>query len=305
MTDLTVRLGPEVLRTPLVAASGTVGSVVDFAGSVDFRVYGAAVAKSVAPDAWAGRPAPRIAPVGDGMLNGIGIQNPGIEAWIAQYGETLEGIPTRVWASAVGSDPDGFAAVAAALDGVEAVRAIEVNLSCPNLEGTPFAVDPLESRRVVEAVRAVTEKPIGAKLSPDAQPIASVAAAVVEAGADWLVVANTVRGAAIDPRTRRPLTSGLIAGYSGAPIRPITVRCVLEVARALPDTPIVACGGVSDADHVIEYLLAGATAVGIGSAHFRRPRVAKRIMRNLSRRLAAEGCSSPMDLVGAYEPWVA
>jgi dihydroorotate dehydrogenase subfamily 1 len=263
------------------------------------------VAKSVAPEAWPGRPAPRIAPVGDGMLNGIGIQNPGIEQWIRDHEAALARIPTRVWASAVGNDDAGFAVVAEALDGVDAVRAIEVNLSCPNLEGTPFAVDPEASRRVISAVRASTAKPIGAKLSPDAQPIASVAAAVVDAGADWLVVANTVRGAAIDPRTRRPLTSGLIAGYSGAPIRPITVRCVIEVARALPDTPIVACGGVSNADHVIEYLLAGATAVGIGSAHFDRPRVAKRILRDLARRLDDEGCASPMDLVGAYEPWVA
>ncbi len=305
MAELAVTLGPQRLSTPLVAASGTVGSLVDFAGAMDFGVYGAAVAKSVAPDAWPGRPAPRIAPIGDGMLNGIGIQNPGIEAWLDEYADALGAIPTKVWGSAVGDDPAGFATVAAALDGVDAVDAVEVNLSCPNLEGVPFAVDPEASRVVIEAVRSATTKPIGAKLSPDAQPIAHVASAVMEAGADWLVVANTVRGAAIDARTRRPLTSGLIAGYSGAPIRPITVRCVIEVSRALPEVPIVACGGVSTAEHVIEYLLAGATAVGIGSAHFDRPRVAKRILRDLGRRLEADGAGSPMDLIGAYEPWEA
>ena len=303
MPSLRVDLAGHTLATPLVAASGTVGSVVDFADSIDFSHYGAAVAKSVSPDPWKGRPPPRIAPVGTGMLNGIGIQNPGIDVWCDEHGKDLGAIPTEVWGSVVGHDAEGFATVASRFDDVEAIRAIEINLSCPNLDGTPFALDAGLSARVVREVRQATDKPLGAKLSPDAQPIAAVASAVMEAGADWLVVGNTVRGAAIDPRTRRPVTSGVISGYSGEPLRPITVRCVIEIREALPEVPILACGGVSSADHVIEYLLAGAHAVGIGSAHFARPRVAKRILADLQRYLVKHGLSRPGELVGAWEPW--
>jgi dihydroorotate dehydrogenase (NAD+) catalytic subunit len=303
MVSVSVELAGHTLATPLVAAAGTVGSVVDFAETVDFSRYGAAVAKSVSPDPWAGRPAPRIAPVGGGMLNGIGIQNPGVDVWSDTFAEPLLSVPTDVWGSVVGHEPDEFALVAERFDDLAAISAIEVNLSCPNLDGMPFALDPSASRRVVEAVRAVTDKPIGAKLSPDAHPIAAVADAVMGAGADWLVVGNTARGAAIDVDTRRPLTSGLIAGYSGAPLRPITVRCVLEVSAALPDAPIVACGGVSGAEHVIEYLLAGATAVGIGSAHFATPRIATRILKDLERYLERNHLVGPSELIGAYEPW--
>lgn len=291
------------LATPLVAASGTVGSVVDFADTIDFTRYGAAVAKSVSSEPWQGRPAPRLAPVGAGMINGIGIQNPGIEAWTAEHGAALDRIPTSVWGSVVGHDPGGFAAVAAAFDRLDGIDAVEINLSCPNLEGLPFALDADRSRAVVAEVRSATTKPIGAKLSPDAQAIVDVAATCLESGADWLVVGNTVRGAAFDPVTRRPVITGVIGGYSGDPIRPIAVRCVLEISTALPDATIIGCGGVSSGDHVVEFLLAGATAVGIGSAHFAKPRIAGRILRELSRHLARHGCERPADLRSARVEW--
>lgn len=300
---LSVDLAGTALATPLVAASGTVGSVVDFRDTIDFSRYGAAVAKSVSHEPWPGRPAPRLAPVGSGMLNGIGIQNPGIEAWVDAYAADLPAIPTRVWGSVVGHEPEGFAAVASRFDDVAGIEAIEVNLSCPNLEGLPFALDPERSRTVIREVRATTGKPIGAKLSPDAHPIVDVAAACLDAGADWLVVGNTVRGAAFDPVTRRPLLSGVIGGYSGAPIRPIAVRCVLEISAAFPDAPIVGCGGVSTGDDVVEFLLAGATAVGVGSAHFAKPRIAGRILRDVGRLLERHGCERPSDLRGAHVGW--
>jgi len=144
---------------------------------------------------------------------------------------------------------------------------------------------------------------LGAKLSSDAQPIVAVAEAVAEAGADWVVVSNTVMGARIDPATRRPALSGLIGGYSGTPIRPIALRSVLEIASAIPDLPIVGCGGISRADDVVEFLLAGASAVAIGSIHFKTPRIAKRITRDLHRYMARHDVASVTDLVGAYEPW--
>ncbi len=302
MANMAVRLGPVELSTPLVAAAGTVGSIVEFTRTVDFSLYGAAVAKSVAPEPWPGRPPPRIAPTDGGMLNGIGIQNPGIDAWAGTVAPGLADVPTLVWGSIVAHDVDGFREVAAKMADTD-VDAIEINLSCPNLDGSPFALDAGLSGRVVEAVREVTTLPLGAKLSPDAMPIAPVADAAMSAGADWLVVANTVMGAAIDPETRRPLLSGLVGGYSGSAVRPIALRCVLEISRDLPDAPVVACGGVSDADHVVEYVLAGADAVAIGTAHFATPRVADKIIRDLARYMARHSISALTDLKGAFEPW--
>ena len=300
--NLSTSLGNYGLMSPLIAASGTVGSVSDFLNVIDFSFYGAATAKSVAPQAWPGRQPPRVAPSEIGMLNGIGIQNPGVGEWLATYGERIASIPTEVWVSIVAHDIDGFAEVASAMDASE-VSAIEVNLSCPNLDGVPFALDPNLSAQVVRSVRSVTTKPISAKLSSDAQPITSVAAAVAEAGADWVVVANTVMGARIDPETRKPALSGLIGGYSGAPIRPIAMRSVLEISREMPDLPIVGCGGVSTAGHVVEFLLAGASAVAIGSAHFKTPRIAKSITKELDRYMSRHKVSTIAELIGAYEPW--
>jgi dihydroorotate dehydrogenase (NAD+) catalytic subunit len=301
-SGLGVRVGSVDLTSPLIAAAGTVGSVVEFAQVTDFSLYGAAVAKSVAPEPWKGRPPPRIAPTDTGMLNAIGIQNPGIDAWGIQIAPQLDAIPTAVWGSIVAHDVEGFAEVAAKMDRT-GVTAIEINLSCPNLDGQPFALDADLTARVVAAVRAATDLPVGAKLSPDAMPITPVADAAMSAGADWLVVANTVMGASIDPETRRPLLSGLIGGYSGAAIRPITMRCVLTIGRDLPDAPVVACGGVSDASHVIEYILAGADAVAIGTAHFADPRIANKITRDLNKYMAKHSIATLAELKGAFEPW--
>ncbi len=197
---------------------------------------------------------------------------------------------------------DGFAEVASRMD-ASGVAAIEINLSCPNLDGVPYALDPVLSGDVVQAVRACTRLPISAKLSSDARPISAVAASVAEAGADWVVVSNTVMGAAIDPETRRPALSGLIGGYSGGPIRPIAVRSVLEIAKDVPGLPIVGCGGVSNGPHVVEFLLAGASAVAIGSIHFKTPRIAKSMTKDINRYMARHDVASVEQLIGAYEPW--
>jgi dihydroorotate dehydrogenase (NAD+) catalytic subunit len=300
--NLNVNVGPALLRSPLIAAAGTVGSVVEFAQVVDFSLYGAAVAKSVAPVPWEGRDAPRIAPTDVGMLNGIGIQNPGIDVWAKQVSPQIAAMRTPVWGSIVAHDIDGFAEVADKMAGT-GVTAIEINLSCPNLDGRPFALDVDLTTQVVASVRATTDLPLGAKLSPDAMPITPIADAAMSAGADWLVVANTVMGAAIDPDTRRPLLSGLIGGYSGAAVRPITMRCVLTIATDLPDVPIVACGGVSDARHVVEYILAGADAVAVGTAHFANPKVAQRITKGLEKYMKKHSVSALSEIKGAFEPW--
>ena len=303
MRPLATTLGPIVLRSPLIAASGTVGSVVEFNETVDFSVYGAAVAKSVSPDEWPGRPSPRLAPAGTGMLNAIGIQNPGIGRWEEEIGPRLRGLDVPVWGSAVGQDPEDFAAVAEGLEST-GVASIEVNLSCPNIEdGSLIALDADLSARVVEAVRRVTSLPIGAKLSPNSERITDVAAAVAGAGADWVVLTNTVWGAGIDIETRRPKLSAPIGGYSGPPLKPIALRCVWEVHRELASVPIIGCGGVATGADVVEFLLAGASAVAIGSTHFAEPRAGRRITRELKKYMDRHGVDGISDLVGATRPW--
>jgi dihydroorotate dehydrogenase (NAD+) catalytic subunit len=301
--DLTTRLGPLALRTPLVAASGTVGSVVDFAGVAGLEHYGAAVAKSVSEDPRPGRPPPRLYPVGTGMLNGIGIQNPGIAAWVREVGPRLGEVGVPVWGSVVGGTAEEFGRVAAAMAST-GVAALEVNLSCPNLEdGMVFALDPAAAADAVGSVRAATALPVGAKLSPNAADIVAVARAVAGAGADFVVVGNTVWGAAIDPETRRPGLSGVIGGYSGPPIKPIALRGVIEVRRALPGLPIVGCGGVRGGADVVEFLLAGAQAVGLGTRHFTETRAARRIVGELQRYGRKHGVERVTDLIGAWRPW--
>ena len=297
MTDLTVRLGPLRLRSPLVAAAGTVGSVHDFADVEALGVYGAAVAKSVSHQPWPGRPPPRIAPAGAGMLNGIGIQNPGIDRWRTTMPDPAT-LPVPLWGSAVGGDAAEFALVAKGL-AAAGVVAVEVNLSCPNLEeGTMFALRPAAAAGVVSAVRAAVDVPIGAKLSPNSEDIVAAARAVVDAGADFVVLTNTVWGLGIDLETRSPKLSGNVGGYSGPPLKPIALRCVWEVAAAL-DVPIVGCGGVRSGDDVVEYLLAGASAVAIGSAHFAAPRIGKHILHELRAWCGREGVAAVSSLTGA------
>lgn len=294
--DTTTTLGQLTLRTPLVAASGTVGSVVEIAGVADLSVFGAAVAKSVSPEPWPGRPPPRLAPAGTGMLNGIGIQNPGIEGWSSEAGERIRNLPVPVWGSAVGRVPEDFARVAAGLEAAGVV-AVEVNLSCPNLDGHLIALDPAGSAEVVAAVRGVTKVPVGAKLSPNGADPVAVAAACAGAGADFVVLTNTIWGAAIDIEHRRPQLSGIVGGYSGPPLKPIALRCVVEVHRALPDLPIVGCGGVINGVDVIEFLMAGAAAVAMGTVLLADPRAGRRILAEMTAWCRRHGVA-PSQLIG-------
>ena len=297
MIDRTAYLGPLTLRSPLVGASGTVGSAVDFVSVAPPEPYGALVAKSVAPEPWSGNPPPRLVPTGVGMLNAIGIQNPGIDAWIAESGPRVKGLGVPVWGSAVGHTPEGFARVAAGLESA-GVQAVEVNLSCPNLDGHGLiALDAAASAHVIEAVRREVSIPVSAKLSPNASDIVAVARSVRDAGADWVVLTNTAWGAAIDIEFRRPRLHTTTGGYSGPPLKPVALRCVTEVAAALPGFPIVGCGGVTSGVDVIEFLMGGASAVAIGTVHFAEPRAARRIDREMIRWCRTRNVGRMADLV--------
>jgi dihydroorotate dehydrogenase (NAD+) catalytic subunit len=295
---MSASLGGITLRSPLIAASGTVGQVWEWAGVADVSPYGAAVAKSVSPTPWAGRPAPRIAPTSTGMLNGVGIQNPGIEAWVSQMTPRIPQMEVPVWGSAVAEDVDGYALVAKGVETAGAA-AVEVNLSCPNLDtGEMFSFDPGASRSVLEAVVASVTVPVGAKLSPNTPDLVGVAAACQEAGADFLVLTNTALGLGLSLEARMPLLSGGVGGYSGPGLKPISLRCVYEVAGALSGFPIVGCGGVGTGRDVIEYVMAGASAVQLGTVHFAEPKAGARIRRELATELGRLGAASLSDLVG-------
>lgn len=301
-SSLESQLGPVRLRSPLIAASGTVGSVSDFEAVGALEFYGAAVAKSVAGTAWAGNESPRLGSSGVGMLNAIGIQNPGVEVWAENHRAAIPSLGVPIWGSAVGGSPEEFVIVAKSLEAA-GVAAIELNLSCPNLEGeTMFALDAVAAAAVVRAVRESVELPIGAKLSPNSEDIVSVASAVADAGADWAVLTNTAWGFGIDVATRRPTLRRGVGGYSGPPLKAIAMRCVWQVHEAMPEFPIIGCGGVSTADDVVEYLLAGASAVAIGTAHFASPRVGATVHRELERYLRRNRTSVP-ELVGGAVLW--
>lgn len=296
-------LGRVELRSPLVAASGTVGSVWEWAGVGDVSVYGAAVAKSVSPTPWDGREAPRVAPTATGMLNGIGIQNPGIEAWSESIGPRISSLNVPLWGSAVAQEADGFALVAKGLE-ASGVSAIEVNLSCPNLEdGEMFSFDAARSRDVVEAVSSSTTVPVGAKLSPNTPDIVGVATTCHAAGADFLVLTNTALGFGVSIPDRQPLLTGGVGGYSGPGLKPISLRCVYEVSRAVPEVPIVGCGGVSTGRDIVEYLMTGASAVQVGTLHLAEPRAGQRLLRELRREMKVLGVQSVSDLVGTVGEW--
>ena len=231
------------------------------------------------------------------MLNGIGIQNPGIDEW-REAMPNPESLPVPVWGSAVGGTAAEFALVAKGLTAA-GVAAVEINLSCPNLEdGQMFALDRSAAAKVVGTVRAVTDLPLGAKLSPNSEDIAGLASAVVEAGADFVTLTNTVWGMGIDTATRRPRISSGIGGYSGAPLKPIALRCVWEVARS-SKVPIVGCGGIRTGEDVAEFLLAGASAVQLGTIHFAEPRAGRRIVRELEAYCQGAGVRSTRELVAA------
>lgn len=302
-TAIRTVLGPVELRSPLIAASGTVGSVWEWASVADVSVYGAAVAKSVSPMPWDGREAPRVAPTETGMLNGIGIQNPGIEAWSENIGPRISTLDVPLWGSAVAQEADGFALVAKGLE-ASGVTAIEVNLSCPNLEdGEMFSFDAARSRDVLEAVSSSTTVPVSAKLSPNTPDIVGVATTCHSAGADFLVLTNTAFGFGVSIPDRQPLLSGGVGGYSGPGLKPISLRCVYEVSRAVPEVPIVGCGGVSTGRDIVEYLMTGASAVQVGTLHLAEPRAGKRLLRELRQEMKALGVQSVSELVATVGEW--
>ena len=299
--DLTTRVGSVLLPNPVMTASGTAGHGAELAGYLDLSRLGAVVVKSLSAEPWAGNPPPRLAPTAAGMLNSVGLQGPGVESWLAEDLPALVATGARVVASIWGRTVEGFARAAALLaDAPPAVVAVEVNVSCPNLEARDqlFAHSPSATADVVAAA-AACRRPRWAKLSPNTDRLVEVAAAAAGAGAEAVTLVNTLVGMAIDPVTRRPVLGAARGGLSGPAIHPVAVRAVYDVRTALPDVAIVGVGGVRDGPGAVELLLAGAQAVQVGTATFAEPRAPGLVLDDLVDWCRSHGVRRVTDLVGA------
>lgn len=296
-----VRVGSIELPSPILLASGTAGYGAELSRYLDLASLGAVVTKSLAAYAWDGNPAPRLAPAGVGMINAVGLQGPGVERWLNDELPELLDTGARVVASIWGRSVDDYRRAAEQMSAAPAgVVAVEVNLSCPNLEGRRgiFAHDPDLSAEVMRETAGV-DRPRWAKLSPNTDRVVEVAAAVADAGADAVTLVNTLLGMVLDPRTRRPVLGAGGGGLSGQGIHPVAVRTVHDVRAALPDLPIVGVGGVMSGWDAAELMLVGAQAVQVGTASFADPRAADRVARELVSWAAAEGVVEIARLSGA------
>ena len=292
--DLTTRVGTVELPNPVMAASGTAGYGAELAPYMDLAEVGAVVTKSLAPFAWAGNDAPRVhETTGGGMINAVGLQGSGVEQWLETEVEDLVATGTRVVASIWGRTVDDYAAVVA----------VEVNISCPNTEDRDrmFAHDVGATAEAIAATESCG-RPRWAKLSPNTIDIVSIAAAAAGAGAAAVTLTNTLVGMVIDTERRRPLLANGTGGLSGPAIRPVAVRAVYETRSAHPHLPIIGVGGVASADDAIEFILAGAQAVQVGTATFADPRAVAIVRDGLARWCAVHDVSAVSDLIGAAQP---
>jgi dihydroorotate dehydrogenase (NAD+) catalytic subunit len=305
--ELRARLGHVELPSPVLTAAGCAGTGRELAQFIDVAKVGAVVTKSIMIEPRAGRPTPRTAETPSGMLNAVGLQGPGVDAFLQRDLPWLLSRGARAVVSVAGGTVREYAELAARLSDAAGVTAIEVNLSCPNAEnrGEVFACQPDAAARVVEAVRrcARYDIPVFAKLSADVTDVVAVARACVAAGADGLSMINTLLGMVIDTETMRPAVAGVTGGLSGPAIRPVAVRCVWQVRQALPDVPIIGIGGVRTGRDALELILAGASLVGVGTAIFHDPSACARIQHELEEELARRGVERLAEVTGlAHQP---
>ena len=300
--DFSTTLGGAWFPAPLFTASGCASSGKELAQFFPLREIGAVVTKSIMLKPRAGRPTPRMAETPSGMLNSIGLQGPGIDAFLADDVPGLAAQGARIVVSIAGETAEEYGVLARKLRGVSGISAVEVNISCPNVEnrGLVFACDPNSATEVVKNVRGIIggDLPILAKLTPDVTNIASIASAVINAGADGIAMINTVLGMVINTDTMRPHLGGKTGGLSGPAIRPIAVRAIYQVRQAIPGVSILGMGGVASGKDAFEMILAGASGVSVGTASFGDPSAVYRIQNELREILIAKGFGSVKEAVG-------
>jgi dihydroorotate dehydrogenase (NAD+) catalytic subunit len=300
VVDLSVQLGRLTLPNPILVASGTFGYVREMTPFVDLASLGGVVPKTVTLRPRAGNPTPRTVETAAGMLNAIGLDNDGIDHFRTHHLPYLRTVGTPIIANVAGEDEDGFVTLTAMLNEEPGLAAVELNLSCPNVShGLDLGIDPAAVERVVRRCREAGPLPVIAKLTPNVTDVVAIARAAQQGGADAVSLVNTFRGLAVDWRRRRPILAYDVGGLSGPAIKPLALRMVWEVSRSLPDLPIIGIGGIAGIDDVMEFLVAGATAVQIGTATFADPTVSGRIAAELAGRLEEVGTSSVREIVGS------
>lgn len=302
--DLTTAIGSLELKNPVLVASGTFGYGEEFHDELyDIARLGAIVTKGISLASRKGNPMPRVVETASGMLNAIGLANVGVDCFLAEKLPFLVTAGATVIVNCFGSTVEEYAEVARRLDAADGVAAIELNISCPNVSagGVQFGTNPRLAAEVTRAVREATALPLWVKLSPQVADIAAMAAAVVEGGADAISLINTIPAMVIDAQARRPVLANITGGLSGPAIKPVALRAVYEVARAI-DRPIVGMGGIMCARDAVEFLLAGATAVQIGTANFVQPTTAIDVVDGLSSYCQNHGIAAVRELTGALLP---
>jgi dihydroorotate dehydrogenase (NAD+) catalytic subunit len=298
--DLSVNLAGIRLRNPVMTASGTFGYGSEFAEYLDLTTIGAFITKGLSLRPKAGNPTPRIVETTGGMLNAIGLQNVGIDAFITEKLPFLRTVDTPAIVNLYGNSLEEYGELAARLDTLPEVAGIEVNISCPNVKqgGIVFGTDPAAAYEVVDLVRKATIKPLIVKLSPNVTDVVAMARSCADAGADALSLINTLTGMAIDLDRRRPILANVTGGLSGPAIKPVALRMVWQVARAV-QLPIIGIGGIMSGRDALEFMLAGATAVQVGTANFLDPAAAGRIAREMEQYLIEHGIGDVKELIGA------
>lgn len=301
--DLAMSVCGVRFATPVLSASGTFGYGLEAAAVIDPAALGGVVTKGISPLPREGNPPPRICETAAGMLNSIGLENPGVERFAVEKMPPLREAGVTVVANFFGDDEDEYVACAAALDEIDGLSALELNISCPNVAhgGMRYGTDPELAGRLVRACRAVTTKPLWAKLTPNVTDIVSVAKACVEAGADALSLINTLSGIGIDVRTRRPRLGNVFGGLSGPAIKPVALRMVHQVYAAGLGVPLVGIGGITTGEDALEFIIAGASLVQVGTATFSEPTAMLRITDEIHKWCRELGVERVADLVGTLE----
>ena len=306
MADTAVKLGSVTLRNPVVTASGTFGYGMEYADLVDFERIGAITVKGVSPFPSDGNTMPRAVEVYGGMLNAIGLQNPGIDRFLTDehYLPYLRTLPCGVFVNIWGKTIEQYAEVAARLEPYKAdIEALEINISCPNVKegGAAFGTDTRLASKVVEAVRSATTIPLITKLSPNVTRIGDFAEAVVASGSDIISLINTIPGMAIDIERRQFRIANRTGGMSGPALKPIAVRMVWEARRAVPQVPIIGMGGIATAEDAIEFFMAGANAIAVGTATFANPSAPVQIADGIASWLDSHGIASLDSIVSIMQ----
>ena len=309
--NLSVQLAPKnkrglILANPVMTASGTFGYGTEYEPLFDIQTLGAIVCKGTTLEPRAGNPQPRIAETRGGILNAIGLQNIGLEALIQEKAPVWARWRVPVIVNIAGNTTEEYAQMAARLEGVPGVSGLEVNISCPNVRAgcLEFGADSASAARVTAAVRKSSSLPLWVKLTPNTADVVSVAMAVAEAGADAIVLVNTLKAMAIDIQTRRPVLGNITGGLSGPALKPVALRMVYEVAGELRDVPLIGAGGIMTAGDALEFFLAGATAVQVGTANLVNTRAPKEILEGIRAYLEKEGFQDIHELVGLAKKYI-